>query len=145
MPNLYLIGGCNGAGKTTAALTVLPNVLNCQEYVNADAIAAGLSPLNPDAMARQAGRLMLQRIRELIQAGVDFSFESTLAARSFAPLLQDCKSAGYVIHLAYFWLRSPELAISRVARRVASGGHSIPEETIRRRYRTHLTSFRSLN
>jgi predicted ABC-type ATPase len=144
MPNVYVIGGCNGSGKTTASLVVLPSILDCHEYVNADAIAAGLSPLNPDAMAILAGRLMLQRLRELMAAQVDFAFESTLAARSFVLFLQDCKAQGYLIHLAYFWLRSPELAIARVARRVASGGHDIPETIIRRRYDRSLQNLREL-
>ena len=134
MPNVFVIGGCNGAGKTTASLAVLQTLLNCQEFVNADAIAAGLSPLNPDSVARIAGRMMLDRMQTLRSLGVDFAFETTLAARSFAPFLRDCKQRGYRVTLLYFWLQSPELAIQRVALRVASGGHSIPEETIRRRY-----------
>lgn len=134
MPSVFVIGGCNGAGKTTASLAVLPTLLDCQEFVNADAIAAGLSPLNPDSVARIAGRMMLERMQNLRQLGVDFAFETTLAARSFAPFLRDCQQRGYTVTLLYFWLQSPELAIQRVALRVASGGHSIPEETIRRRY-----------
>lgn len=134
MSEIYIIGGANGSGKTTVALNLLPNVLNIFEYVNADAIAAGLSPLNPEAMAIQAGRLMLERLRSLANDGADFAFETTLAARTFVPFLRDCKAKGYTINLLYFWLRSPDLAVERVARRVASGGHSIPEEVIRRRY-----------
>jgi predicted ABC-type ATPase len=134
MPNVFVIGGCNGAGKTTASLAILPALLNCQEFVNADAIAAGLSPLNPDSVAVMAGRMMLHRMQDLRSLGVDFAFETTLAARSFAPFLRDCKQQGYRVTLLYFWLQNPELAIQRVALRVASGGHSIPEDTIRRRY-----------
>jgi predicted ABC-type ATPase len=134
MPNVFVIGGCNGAGKTTASLAILPALLNCQEFVNADAIAAGLSPLNPDSVAVIAGRMMLERMQDLRALGVDFAFETTLAARSFAPFLRDCKQQGYRVTLLYFWLQNPELAIQRVALRVASGGHSIPEDTIRRRY-----------
>jgi predicted ABC-type ATPase len=133
MPVLYVVGGANGSGKTTSALTLLPR-LGVTEYVNADAIAAGLSPLNPESMAVQAGRLMLERLRTLANTDSDFAFETTLAARTFVPFLQHCKSRGYIISLVYFWLRSPELAVERVARRVASGGRSIPEEVIRRRY-----------
>jgi predicted ABC-type ATPase len=102
--------------------------------VNADAIAVGLSPFNPKSMAIQAGRLMLARIRQLAASGADFAFETTLAARTFVPFLKLCKSQDYTINLIYFWLQSPDLAVERVARRVASGGHSIPEVDIRRRY-----------
>jgi predicted ABC-type ATPase len=134
MPNLYVIGGANGSGKTTVALSLLPNVLGVFEYVNADAIAAGLSPLNPESMAIRAGRLMVERLQTLAEEGADFAFETTLAARTFAPFLRDCQGKGYTISLIYLWLPSPDLAVERVARRVASGGHSIPEEVIRRRY-----------
>ncbi|MBW4444689.1 MAG: AAA family ATPase [Plectolyngbya sp. WJT66-NPBG17] len=133
MPLVYVIGGANGSGKTTSAFSVLPS-LNITEHVNADAIAAGLSPLNPESVAVQAGRLMLERLRTLANSEADFAFETTLAARTFAPFLQRCKRDGYTIGLLYFWLRSPDLAVERVARRVASGGHSIPEDVVRRRY-----------
>jgi predicted ABC-type ATPase len=144
MPNLYLIGGANGSGKTTVALSLLPNVLGILEYVNADAIAAGLSPLNPESMAIQAGRLMVERLQTLAEAGVDFAFETTLAARSFAPFLRDCRNRNYTINLIYLWLPSPDLAVARVARRVASGGHSIPEDVIRRRYERGRRNFVTL-
>jgi predicted ABC-type ATPase len=130
MPNIYIIGGANGSGKTTASMSLLPNFLECFEYVNADAIAAALSPFNPESVAITAGRIMLERLQTLSNSGTDFAFETTLAARSFAGFLRSCKT----INLIYFWLRSPELAVARVARRVASGGHSIPEDVIRRRY-----------
>lgn len=134
MPNLFVIGGCNGSGKTTVALNILPNLLKIFEYVNADAIASGLSPLQPETMAIQAGRLMLARLRTLANSSADFAFETTLAARTFVPFLRECQTKNYTINLIYFWLLSPELAIERVARRVASGGHFIPEDTIVRRY-----------
>lgn len=134
MPSLYIIGGANGSGKTTASMSLLPNFLDCFEYVNADAIAAALSPFNPESVAITAGRIMLQRLQTLSDSGTDFAFETTLAARSFATFLRSCKTKDYTINLIYFWLRSPELAVARVARRVASGGHSIPEDVIRRRY-----------
>jgi len=143
MPNLYIIAGPNGAGKTTTALRLLPGFLDCIEYVNADAIAAGLSPFNVESVAIQAGRLMIERIHALADSGVDFAFETTLASRSFAPMIRECARNGYLVTLLFLWLHSPELAVERVALRVASGGHAIPEGTIRRRYdagRKNLTS-----
>jgi predicted ABC-type ATPase len=134
MPNLYVIGGANGSGKTTVALSLLPNLLGVFEYVNADAIASGLSPLNPESMAIQAGRLMLERLQVLASSEADFAFETTLAARTYARFLRDCKAKGYTINLLYFWLRSADLALERVARRVASGGHAIPAAVVLRRY-----------
>ncbi len=144
MPNLYVIGGANGSGKTTVSLSLLPTLLGVFEYVNADEIAAGLSPLNPEAMAMQSGRLMVKRIKALADANADFAFETTLAAKSFIPFLQECKKKGYTINLMYFWLISPDLAVERVARRVASGGHSIPEVDIRRRYERGLKNLLNL-
>ncbi|WP_294590494.1 zeta toxin family protein [uncultured Bacteroides sp.] len=137
---LYIISGCNGAGKTTASYTVLPEVLQCKEFVNADEIARGLSPFNPQGMAIEAGRLMLKRISELMREGENFSIETTLATRSYARLIQQAQSQGYKISLIYFWLSSPELAISRVQRRVSEGGHGIPEGVIRRRYQAGMNN-----
>ncbi len=134
MPNLYIIGGANGSGKTTVALQILPYVLEVFEYINADNIAAGISPFNSESVAIEAGRLMLQRLETLVNEKSDFAFETTLAARNFARFIRECKSQGYIINLIYFWLETPELAIARVRRRVASGGHNIPEDIIRRRY-----------
>lgn len=144
MPNLYIISGPNGAGKTTASLQLLPQFLNCKEYVNADAIASGLSPFNSDAVAIQAGRLMLKRIEELASQKIDFAFETTLASRSFAPFIKKCKKEGYTIVLIYFYLHSDKLAIQRVAERVAGGGHDIPSSTITRRYSRSLKNLISL-
>lgn len=134
MPNLYIIAGCNGAGKTTASLTILPEVLNCFEFVNADSIAAGLSPLNPESVSFEAGRIMLNRIRYLLNEKVDFAFETTLATRSYVSLIKVAKAKGYQVTLLYFWLSSPKFAEQRVDARVRNGGHNIPTEIIRRRY-----------
>ncbi|HEV2479674.1 MAG TPA: zeta toxin family protein [Puia sp.] len=134
MPNLYIIAGCNGAGKTTASFTILPEMLNCKEFVNADNIAAGLSPFNPGGVAIEAGRLMLSRIHELMKAGVDFAFETTLATRSYASLVKAAQLVEYKVTLLFIWLDSPETAIQRVADRVAAGGHHIPDDTVRRSY-----------
>jgi predicted ABC-type ATPase len=144
MSSIYIIGGANGSGKTTVSMSLLPNFLDCFEYVNADAIAAGLSPLNPQSMAIEAGRLMITRLRRLSNSGSDFAFETTLAARTFAPFIIECKTKGYIINLIYFWLQSADLAVERVAQRVASGGHSIPEDVIRRRYQRGRVNLISL-
>jgi predicted ABC-type ATPase len=149
VPDLYLIGGAGApsgsrAGKTTVAMTLLPDFLGCYEYVNADSIAAGLSPFKPESVALQAGRLMLERLHSLSTAGVDFAFETTLASRSFAPFLMACREKEYAINLLYIWLESVELAIQRVAARVRNGGHSIPEATIGRRYELGRRNFMQL-
>ena len=132
--NLYIISGCNGAGKTTASYTVLPEILDCKEFVNADEIARGLSPFNPDSVAIEAGRLMLKRIEELLEKGETFSIETTLSTKSYINLVRRAQAKGYVVKVLFFWLNSPELALLRIAERVAKGGHNIPEPTVRRRY-----------
>lgn len=134
MPNLYIISGCNGAGKTTASNTILPEILNCMEFVNADNIARGLSPFNPESVAFESGRIMLKRIRELMAARVDFGFETTLASRSYVSLVKQAQLLDYQVSLLYFWLSSPNLTVERVARRVSNGGHHIPADVIARRY-----------
>ena len=132
---LYIISGCNGAGKTTASYTVLPEVLLCQEFVNADEIARGLSPFNPEGCAIEAGRLMLKRIEELLSAEKSFAIETTLSTRSYAGLIERAHEKGYQVTLLFFWLNSVQLACSRVAQRVLEGGHNIPVDVIQRRYR----------
>lgn len=131
---LYIVSGCNGAGKTTASYTVLPKILQCQEFVNADEIARGLSPFNPESVAIEAGRLMLSRIKDLLQKEVSFSIETTLATRSYSNLVKKAQNKGYNVKLLYFWLHSPSLAEQRVAERVSKGGHNIPIDVIRTRY-----------
>ena len=131
---LYIIAGCNGAGKTTASYTVLPEILNCREFVNADEIAHGLSPFNPGNVAIEAGRLMLQRIEELLEKEETFAIETTLATKSYVNLVNRAHAKGYLVTLLFFWLRNPELALQRVAERVANGGHNIPEPITKRRY-----------
>jgi len=140
MPNLYIIAGCNGAGKTTASYTVLPEMLNCNEFVNADEIARGLSPFQAEKAAIDAGKIMLTRIQELIELKVDFSFETTLSAIHFIKLIKEAQKKGYFVTLVFFWLNSVDLAIQRVKIRVSEGGHNIPEETIRRRYKTGISN-----
>lgn len=138
---LYIISGCNGAGKTTASYTVLPDVLQCKEFVNADEIARGLSPFNPESMAIEAGRLMLQRINELLRNQQNFSIETTLATRSYTRLIHRAQEQGYKVSLIYFWLSSPDLAIQRVAQRVRNGGHDIPRDVVIRRYQAGINNF----
>jgi predicted ABC-type ATPase len=132
--HLYIIGGCNGAGKTTASFNILPSILDCKEYVNADEIARGISPFQPEKVSIEAGRIMLDRINELLERNQDFAFETTLASRSFASTIKYAKAKNYKVILIYFWLNSTDLAIQRVKNRVEEGGHNIPLETIVRRY-----------
>ena len=133
-PSLYIIAGCNGAGKTTASFTLLPDVLKCQQFVNADEIAKGLSPFNPESVSMEAGLIMLNRIEELLHKGATFAIETTLATRSYHALISKAHKLGYLVHLLYIWLSSPQLAIKRVAQRVSEGGHNIPQDVIVRRY-----------
>ncbi|EEX54216.1 hypothetical protein HMPREF6745_0311 [Prevotella sp. oral taxon 472 str. F0295] len=136
--HLYIISGCNGAGKTTASYTVLPEILKVKEFVNADEIARGLSPFNPEGMAIEAGRLMLLRIDELLLKGWDFAIETTLATRSYSRLVQRAQAMGYTVHLMFFWLNSINLAEERVETRVQLGGHNIAKDVIKRRYHLGL-------
>ena len=133
-PNLYIIAGCNGAGKTTASLTILPEILNCSEFVNADAIAVGLSPFHPESVAIEAGKLMLKRIDFLIASQKDFALETTLSSKNHLQTIKKAKERGFEITLLFFWLNSVELAKERVKIRVSKGGHDIPQEVIARRY-----------
>ena len=132
--NLYIIAGCNGAGKTTASYTILPEIIDCKEFVNADEIARGLSPFQPENVAFESGRIMINRINELIFEQETFAFETTLATRSYRNKILKAKKKGYNVTLLFFWLSNVNLAIERVRIRVKEGGHNIPEETIERRY-----------
>ena len=134
MSSLYIIAGPNGAGKTTTAETLLPDFLHCVEYVNADNIARGISPFNPESVAFQAGRVMLERMKELVDRKIDFAFETTLSAKSYVSFIKFCKQKGYDITLIFIFLDSPETAKQRVKSRVEKGGHNIPEKIIERRY-----------
>ena len=138
---IYLNEKINGAGKTTASYTILPEILNCDEFVNADEIAKGLSPFRPEKAGIQAGRLMLQRIKSLISKGQDFAFETTLATKSYKNLVTDAQANGYSVILIFFYLSSQDLAVKRVETRVKEGGHDIPEKVIRRRYENGLKNF----
>lgn len=141
---LFIIAGCNGAGKTTTSFRILPELLNCKEFVNADEIARGISPFQPEKVALEAGRIMLSRIHELIEKGEDFAFETTLATKSYLGFIDKARENGFHITLVFFWLNSPDLAITRVAHRVNEGGHNIPIEVIKRRYSRGLKNLFSL-
>lgn len=143
-PMVAVLAGINGAGKTTTALPILTASLGIRVFVNADTIARGLNALDVESEAVKAGRLMLAHLDELATARRSFAFETTLSARTYAPRLEALRAAGYASHLFYFWLKSPEVAIQRVAERVRSGGHHIPDETIRRRYSRSVRNFLEL-
>ena len=134
----------NGAGKTTASFNILPDLLNCKEFVNADEIARGISPFQPENVSIKAGRLMLKRIDELINSNQNFSFETTLSTKSFINTIEDAKSKGYYVTLIFFWLESIELAKDRVRKRVTEGGHNIETEVIERRYKAGIKNLFSL-
>ena len=143
-PSLYIIAGPNGAGKTTASYTLLPEILHCYNFVNADEIAHGLSPFSPNTVDVQAARIMLMRIEELLAQKVDFAIETTLATRSYVQLVKRAHIIGYKVHLLFFYLESSEQAIQRVAQRVSEGGHNIPKDVIRRRYQRGLSNLINL-
>lgn len=132
--NLYIIAGCNGAGKTTASFTILPEILNCKEFVNADEIAKGLSPFQPEKVSFEAGRIMIKRINELLETNENFAFETTLATKSYKSKVVNAQSKNYTVTLLFFWLQNVDLAIERVKTRVMEGGHNIELEVIKRRY-----------
>ncbi|RZJ98811.1 MAG: zeta toxin [Flavobacterium sp.] len=131
---LYIISGCNRAGKTTASFTILPEILECKEFVNADEIAKGLSPFQPEKVSFEAGRIMLNRINELLKEGVNFAFETTLATKNYKSKITEAKEKGYRVTLLFFWLQNIDLAKERVKTRVSEGGHNIDPEIIERRY-----------
>jgi predicted ABC-type ATPase len=133
--NLYIIAGCNGAGKTTASFSILPKILDCKEFVNADEIAKGSSPFQPEKVAFEAGRIMLSRIDELFKNQESFAFETTLATKSYKQKIKFAKANNYYTSLLFFWLKTPELAKERVKVRVKEGGHNIPLDVIERRYK----------
>jgi len=144
MPNLYIIAGSNGAGKTTVSYSVLSEALECRTFVNADEIAKGLSAFHPETVAIQAGRIMLQRINDLISRGQDFAFETTLSSKSYMQTIKKAQALNYNVTLVYFWLKSPLLAIERMQERVSEGGHLVPNDVVIRRYERGLNNFFNL-
>lgn len=142
-PLLYVIGGPNGAGKTTFAREFLP-AAQVVEFLNADLLAAGLSPLQPGAMAVRSARLLLTRWKELAALRRDFAFESTLSGRTYAEMLRVARAAGYEVRFCYLWLPSVAMSLRRVRQRVRKGGHDVPEADVRRRFLPSLRNFFTL-
>lgn len=141
---IIIIAGPNGAGKTTFAGEFLPKEAHCPAFVNADLIAAGLAPFEPERAAFRAGRLMLEEIHNLVRRGESFAFETTLSGRGYARLIPGWREQGYIVKLFFLRLASPELAVARVRQRVREGGHNIPEPVIRRRFAGGLRNFEAL-
>lgn len=142
--NIYIIAGPNGAGKTTLATEYLPKYIECREFLNADLIAAGLSPFSPALQNFRASELMVERMQNLLEKRQSFAFETTLAARSYTKKIPQWRAMGYCVKLIFIWVPTVGLAIDRVANRVKQGGHDVPQQTIERRYRMGLLNFRHL-
>jgi predicted ABC-type ATPase len=140
-PRCIVLGGINGAGKTTSARTILADTLKVMAFVNADVIAQGLAGFDPDAVNVAASRIMLNRLHELAEQRADFAFETTMSGRTTAHWLKTLRDSGYRVELYYFWLETADLAVSRVAHRVGQGGHHVPEATVRRRYHESIRNF----
>lgn len=144
MKDIIVLGGPNGAGKTTAAQVLVPRRLHIREFVNADEIARGLSPFDPEGSAFAAGRLMIERMRDLVRSERSFVFETTCSGRAHANFVRRCKIDGWRVTLLFLWLPSPQHALDRVARRVHAGGHSVPDGVVVRRYWSGLLNVRRL-
>ncbi len=139
---IVIIAGPNGAGKTTFAREFLPFEADCPTFVNADLIAAGIAPFQPETVAFRAGRLMLQELAHHAAEGRSFAFETTLSGRTYAPMIDAWRASGYTVKLIFLSLVSADEAVARVANRVRQGGHNIPADTIRRRFDAGLVQFR---
>ena len=141
---IIIVGGPNGAGKTTAARMFIPRYLEESLYLNADEIARDIAPHDPDSAALAAGRIFIERMRELVRQERSFAFETTCSGKSYLRLLEQCKRTGWMVRLLYFWLPSPSYSLERVARRVSQGGHNIPMDVIHRRYGAGVSNMRNL-
>ena len=141
MPRMYIISGCNGSGKTTASYTLLPELLDCSEFVNSDEFAKSLAPFHPETAYITASRYMLKKLRYLFTRREDFCIETTLATRSLLKTVRMAQDQGYYVTVVYLWLNDPEIAVRRVAARVEAGGHDVAPDVIRRRYYTGLEYF----
>jgi len=143
-PNVYIIAGPNGVGKTTFAREFLPNYADCKNFVNADLIAQGMAPFSPETAAFRAGRLVLNEIDLFAQRRTDFGFETTLSGRSYLSLIRRLKNQGYAVHFFFLWLSRVDLALSRIEARVLQGGHDVPEADVRRRFDRSIKNFLDL-
>ncbi len=139
--DLYIIAGPNGVGKTTFAREFLPNYADCKNFVNADLIAQGMAPFSPETAAVRAGRMMLGEIRAFAKKRAPFAFETTLSGRGYLALLRQLKAEGYEIHIFFLWVKTADLALSRVRERVSRGGHDVPEPIVRRRFERSVRNF----
>jgi predicted ABC-type ATPase len=140
-PKVYIIAGPNGAGKTTFARKFLPKYANCRVFINADLIAQGLSPFDPERAAFRAGRLMLEEIETQAEVGEDFGFETTLSGKGHKQVVRGLKERGYEVHIFYLWVPSAELTLARIKERVLRGGHDVPESVVRRRFEKSIRNF----
>ena len=146
LPNkrIIIFAGPNGAGKTTLAMELLPNEANVSTFINADLIAAGLDPLQPERAAFRAGRMMLEMIDACVVRGESFAFETTLSGRGYARMIPRWQEQGYWVTLVFLRVSSPDLTIERVRQRVIEGGHDLPEDVIRRRFQAGLENFQNI-
>lgn len=140
-PSVYIIAGPNGAGKTTFAREFLPHYAQCKNFINADLIAAGLSPFSPQLAAFQAGRIMLEEIERLAARREDFGFETTLSGNAQLHLIRQLRARGFSVHIYYLWLPNVDLSLARIRDRVLKGGHDVPEDVVRRRYGRSIRNF----
>jgi len=143
-PTCYIVAGPNGAGKTTFAMRYLPQIAGCDNFINADLIAGGISPLNPARVQIAAGRILLKEIERCIAAREDFAFETTLSGQTYFNLVKRLKADGWQVVLIYLWIPNAEFSALRVAERVIQGGHDIPKEAILRRYDRSLNNLMNL-
>jgi predicted ABC-type ATPase len=141
MKNVYIIAGPNGSGKTTFAKTFLPQYAKCDRFINADLIAAGLSPFSPEQVAIKSGKLVLEQIKEYSESNVDFGFETTMSGVTYLKYFKMLKEKGYSLNIFFLWINSAQLAIARVKDRVAEGGHNVPVEDIKRRFERSINRF----
>ena len=142
--NVYIIAGPNGSGKTTFATKYLPEYVKCDNFINADLIAKGLSPFSPETVALKSGKLVLEQIKKYSSDFVDFGFETTLAGMLYATTVKQLKLKGYRVNIFFLWIPDPKLALFRIKERVAEGGHNVPEADVIRRYSRSIENFKKI-